>query len=279
VDVYGDRLRERVDILLRHQQLSDRQVIRGVPASKRILIKDLHGSPQGLYCVEVDPPAYLPVSRFVNLNASGPTDLKLTFPIDNRKVHEIRFPAFQDLTDDLQGLLKRSDKVLLFEGKTGQALFAALDHVRRAGLLNIATKAQATLLANGKPVLPYVRKVIELRGDRFFAQVSKELREETKNSVAAGLFRLVSGALHHPPAGYSSAGSFKTEDRYGNLQLSFFMNGNDCVADIDIDDAAGLEHLFQVVRNALTGRPTSPFDIHEILVQHQMLDPGYRFVV
>jgi hypothetical protein len=57
------------------------------------------------------------------------------------------------------------------------------------------------------------------------------------------------------------------------------MNGNDCVADIDIDDAAGLEHLFQVVRNALTGRPTSPFDIHEILVQHQMLDPGYRFVV
>ena len=57
------------------------------------------------------------------------------------------------------------------------------------------------------------------------------------------------------------------------------MNCNDCVADIDIDDAAGLEHLFQVVRNAITGRPTHPFNIHEILVFHQKIDPGYRFVV
>ena len=47
----------------------------------------------------------------------------------------------------------------------------------------------------------------------------------------------------------------------------------------DIDDAAGLEHLFQVLRNELTGRPTHPYDIHEILIKHQMLDPGYELVV
>ncbi|HEX6176135.1 MAG TPA: hypothetical protein VF089_19165 [Candidatus Binatia bacterium] len=47
----------------------------------------------------------------------------------------------------------------------------------------------------------------------------------------------------------------------------------------DIDDAAGLEHVFQVVRNRLSGSPTHPYNIHEILVGHQKLDPGYRFQI
>ena len=57
------------------------------------------------------------------------------------------------------------------------------------------------------------------------------------------------------------------------------MKGDDCVADIDIDDASGLEHVFQVVRNKLSGKPTHPYNIHEILVAHQKIDPGYTFVV
>lgn len=279
VDVYGTRLNQSVDVLLRHQQLSDRRIVRGIRSSSRVLIRDLYGAPQGVYRIEVDPPAYLPVSQFVNLNASGITDLRLTFPVDTRKIERVEFPLFQDLPESVQHLLKRSNTVLAFEGTTGAALFGAFDDIRRAGLLNITTKAQSALLANGKTVFPQVQQLLEVRGDRFFARVPKELREETKNSVDAGLFRPVDGSLHHPPAGYSLAGSFKTEDRYGNLQLTFFMNGNDCVADIDIDDAAGLDHLFQVVRNAITGRPSHPFNIHQILVFHQKLDPGYRFVV
>ncbi|MCI0417651.1 MAG: hypothetical protein L0312_00275 [Acidobacteria bacterium] len=279
VDVYGTRLNQSVDILLRHQQLTDRRIVRGIRASTKILVRELHAAPQGLYRIEVDPPAYLPVSQFVSLNASGITDLKLTFPVDTRKIDSVEFPSFQDLAEPLQLLLKRSSTVLAFEGATGQTLFDALDEIRKAGLLNIAAKAQSTLLANGKTVFPQVQRLLEVRGDRFFAKVPKQLREETKNSLASGLFRPANGALHHPPAGYTEAGSFKTEDRYGNLQLTFFMNGNDCVADIDIDDAAGLEHLFQVLRNTLTDRPTHPFDIHEILVFHQRIDPGYRFVV
>jgi len=279
VDVCGNRLNQNVDILLRHQQLSDRRIIRGIRCSSRLLVPDLYGAPQGLYRIEVDPPAYLPVSQFVSLDASGITDLKLTFPIDTHKVARVDFPSFHDLPAPVQLLLKRSNNVLAFEGATGAALFEALDEFRKAGLLNIAAKAQSALLSNGKTVFPQVQQLLEVRGDRFFARVPKELREETKNSVDAGLFRPVDGSLHHPPPGYSMAGSFKTEDRYGNLQLTFFMNSHDCVADIDIDDAAGLEHLFQVVRNAITGRPTHPFNIHEILLFHQKIDPGYRFVV
>jgi hypothetical protein len=158
-------------------------------------------------------------------------------------------------------------------------LYDALDNVRKAGFLNIARKTGATGLSNGKNVLFYIQELTELRGDRFFAVVSKELREETKNSIDAGIFHKADQSLHHPPKGFSAAGSFKTSDRYGNLQLTFFNKGDEWVADIDIDDAGGLEHVFQVLRNKLSGRPTHPYNIHEILVKFQQLDPGYTFLV
>lgn len=277
-DVYGDLLREKVDIILRHQVLS--QVVKvSNNAATKIEIKGLQGAPQGLYRIEIDPPSYQYVSQFVNMKASGTTTLNLTFPIDPGKVKKVKFPAFAGTAADLQRLLGLSDKVLGFEGKKGKVLYDELDDIRRAGLLNIAAKTGATPLTNGRTVLSYVQELREIRGDRFFASVPKELREETKSSVAEGLFHPADQSLHHPPAGFSPAGSFKTPDHYGNLQLTFFMNGEDCVADIDIDDAAGIEHVFQVLRNKLSGNPTHPYNIHEILVGYQHNDPGYTFQI
>ena len=279
LDVYGRRLKERVDISLRSRTLSDVKQAKGASASKKLLIKELHGAPNGLYQIEVTPSSYLPVGQFVNLKASGITDVKITFAVDHRKVQSVVFPEYQELPSELRTLLENSADVLGYKPKKGEELYKELDDSRRAGLLNIAAKANTTLLNNGRTVLSYVQEIKELRGDRFFTVVPKELREETKHSVADGLFRPVSGALHHPPEGFDEAGSFKTNDLYGNLQLSFFMRDEDCVADIDIDDAAGLAHVFQVLRNSLTGRPTHPYDIHEILLSHQKLDPLYSFVV
>jgi hypothetical protein len=34
-----------------------------------------------------------------------------------------------------------------------------------------------------------------------------------------------------------------------------------------------------VLRNSLSGKPTHPYNIHEILVGIQKLDPGYTFVL
>src|SRR6266850_508255 len=277
-DVYGDPLGEKVDIILRHQVLSE-IVKASASAAKQINITGLRGAPQGLYRIEIDPPSYQYVSQFVNMKASGITSLGFTFPIDPGKVKKVNFPTFAKLATDLRTMLEVSDKVLAFEGKTGSDLYTALDDIRKAGMLNIAAKTGATPLTNGRTVLSYIQKLNEVRGDRFFAIVPRELREETKNSVNEGLFHPADQSQHHPPAGFSPAGSFKTPDHYGNLQLTFFMKGDDCVADIDIDDAAGLEHVFQVVRNKLSGQPTHPYNIHEILVAHQKLDPGYTFVV
>jgi hypothetical protein len=278
-DVYGKRTGGRADVRLRHQVLSHTPVFNGLDASKRIQIKDLFASPQGLYMIEIDPSAFLPVRHFVTIKSEGITDLSVTVPIDSKKVKSVDFPAFAKLPTQLQTVLERSDRVLTFEGKKGEDLYEATDDVRRACLLNIASKCGATRLSNGKTVLPYIDKIMELRGERFFAVVPKELREETKNSVSEDLFRPVSEALHTPPPGFGHAGSFKTFDQYGNLQLTFFAKGDDWLADIDIDDAAGIEHLFQVLDHKVLRRHTNPFDIHEILIARQQIDPGYRFVV
>lgn len=277
-DVYGKFLGEKVDIILRHQVLSE--VKKASPnVTAKVEVTGLQGAPQGRYLMQIDPPSYQFVSEFINMKASGITSRSITFPIDPDKVVKVNFPAFTKVTEDLQIVLDKSDKVLSFEGKKGKDLYDSLDDIRRAGLLNIATKSNATTLTNGRTVLSYVERLNEVRGDRFFCDVPRELRSETKNSAAEGLFRKVSGSLHTPPPGFQSAESFKTSDKYGNLQLTFFQNGDNFKADIDIDDAGGLEHFFQVLRNKLSGKPTHPYNIHEVLVAHQHLDPGYTFVV
>jgi len=277
-DVYGKFLGEKVDIILRHKVLSE--VKKASPTvTAKVEIAGLEGAPQGRYQMEIDPPSYQYVSEFVNMKASGITSRSITFPIDPGKVVKVNFQAFAKLTEDLRILLDKSDKVLSFEGKKSKDLYDALDDIRKAGMLNIATKTNATALGNGRTVLSYIEQLNEIRGDRFFCDVPKELRSETKNSAAEGLFRKVDGSLHTPPPGFQPAESFKTSEKYGNLQLTFFTNGEKFKADIDIDDAGGLEHVFQVLRNKLSGRPTHPYNIHEVLVAHQHLDPGYTFVV
>ncbi len=280
VDVFGRRLQERVDISLRNLHLTHAPVLRGLDASKVINITDLFSGPQGVYQITIDPPSYLPVSLFVSVKTGGPNEVSIPFPVDASKIVSVTFPTFPNLTKELRTLLTNSPNVFGFENKTGQALYDALDDIRQAGVLNMARKTLATRLNDSQSVLSLVKEIRELRGDRFFAVVDKQLREETKHNVNTGLFRPVSGVLHKLPAqfqGFTHAGSFKTGESFGNLQLTFFAMGDEFVADIDIDDAGGIGHIFQVLMNSFTMSPTHPYNIHQILVKHQHLDPGYRF--
>lgn len=272
VDVYGQRINERVDIILRHQDRSSVFALRGFDARKAVVFRNL---PPGVYRLLVDPPSYHPAAMF--LPVDGEREKTLVFAVDPEKVISLECPAFSAVEGALP-LLDASRQVLGFDGKAGEALYNALDDIRRAGLLNILAKCRRTRTARGAAVIESLREVRELRGDRFFAVVPHELREDVKNSLAAGLFFEVNGSLHRPPDGYSLAGSYKTPDSYGNLQLTFFSSGDNWMADIDIDDAGGLEHFFQVLRNSVTGRPTHPYDIHQILIARQELDPGYRLI-
>jgi hypothetical protein len=108
--------------------------------------------------------------------------------------------------------------------------------------------------------------------------VDVALRDRVKSAEAEGRVRAVSGKLHTPPPGFVAAGSFKTDDRHGNLQLSFFASAAAPLVfkvDADIDDAAGIGHTFQVLRNWIRDDTTHPYDIHQILVFRQEATPDY----
>jgi len=141
LNVYGKFLGEKVDVILRHQVLSE-VVKASVNVTTKVNITGLRGTPQGLYRIDIDPPSYQYVSQFINMKASGITPLSLTFPIDPAKVKKVDFPAFSSklVSEDLRTLLENSDKVFSFEGKKGKDLYDSLDAIRKAGLLNIAVK-------------------------------------------------------------------------------------------------------------------------------------------
>ena len=76
-------------------------------------------------------------------------------------------------------------------------------------------------------------------------------------------------------------GSFKSRDPHANLQVTFMRSTDtgELAADIDIDEASGIEHGFEVIRNATFHRRTNPYVIREFLLNtdrvRRSLDPGY----
>lgn len=276
VDVDGAPLADTVDIHLRHRVLSEQRRVEAHDARRPIGIVDLRTEPQGLYTVQITARTYWPVSRFVTIPSSGNIQQTITLPIRPDRARAI-FPEYDELDERVQGILDRSRDVRGHEGVVGRALYAALGEESKAGLLNISKKSLATPFKNGADLLPHVT-LLDIRGDRCFVEVPPALKDQMPDFVDGDIFRSVDGALHEAPSGFLPAGSFKTLDAFGNLQMTFFQSGTRWRADLDIDDAAGLGHVFQVMRNHLTGSPTHPFNIHQILVAHQHLDPGYRLV-
>lgn len=279
LNVFGEFIQETVTITLDCQDVTDRQRA-DVTASGPVVVSGLQGPPTNLYKVQIDAPGYRPVGFFASAQET-PLKRVVFFAVEPNKVVRTLFPGFDSIDDKAKILLESSDGVLGFANKKGASLYGDLDDLRKAGFLNIIAKCRRTLLSNGRSVLSYFAEapsqLQEMRRDRFFLTLPKELREETKNSVADGLFEAATAILHHPPAGFKSAGSFKTSDRAGNLQLSFFAKGNDFIADVDIDDANGFAHVFQLIQNI--GGSTHPYNIHQILVRTQEIDPGYRLFV
>lgn len=277
-DVYGSKLNGKMDIQLQHNTLqSASRIARDVKPATRISIPELI---PGIYRISIFPTRYRPI-RFFSMIHDGQTQKKsCTLPADPEKVTGIEAPEFSDLPDDLKQVLDNSE-VESYPNQKGENLYLALDGIRKAGLLNIYHKMHRTILQNKRHCFSYVTSLTRIRGDRFFAKVNTDFRDEVKNGTSAHLFHEADDSLHHPPVGYSNAGSFKTQDQYGNLQLSFFLKNDslDFMIDADIDNASGIQHCFQVIEHHLTGKETHPYDIHEILIEHQKLDPGYRLLV
>lgn len=246
---------------------------------------DISGlSANTVYQVRVFPFRHRPVSRFVLMGGGATKRAEIACPIHPDRVRRVVFPDYDDLPDTLRATLDRSvlestNAVLTPAPGSGAQLFDGLTSLEKAGLLNLFTKMTHTPVA-GKQAWDFMTDVYRVRGDRIFGNVVLPFRDAVKTAVTSSAFAEVNGALHTPPPGFRSAGSFKTADHAGNLQLTFF-NALEPLplafkVDADIDDAAGIGHVFQVLRNFLTNGDTHPYDIHEILTFHQALTPLYQ---
>jgi hypothetical protein len=223
------------------------------------------------YLVKVVPDRHRPVAEIAIAGSDdSPTMVQLFAPLHPEKVRAATFPRYEQLDAALQRVLERS--TLQAVGAQGRALYGALDNTQKAGLFNLFARMSGVDLGDGRTVWSFVDSVFGVRGDRVFVDVQPELVPLVQQSVATELFRGVPGGLHEPPIGFVPAGSFKTGERHGNLQLTFFTSAVPPTlfkVDADIDDAAGIGHVFQVLRNTITQGTTHPYDIHQILVFRQ----------
>ena len=251
---------------------------------RQLVIDGINVSAGPIYRVMVSPANHSVVQFFVNLMDGSVTNFPKLVPIDPQKVVSISAPDFTALPSPAQEVLNLAESPRFNDGAGGYLrgpdLYSALMRypLLQACFLNIVAKSGAAGLPDGGNCLTHFQGVVRLEQDRFFVRTSAALVEETASSNA---FHPVSAALHDPMPGYHIVSSFKTFDPYGNLQLTFQRRGDtgdEYAADVDIDDAQGFEHIFQVLRNTLDG-PTNPYTIHDILLQQKpIVDPGYGFV-
>lgn len=235
--------------------------------------KLVHGQP---YIVKVFATRHRPVGLFAMPKEGEDVVVEVFTPLDPERVSSATFPSYDALAPELQLVLGRS----AIEGipGSGAPAYEALADMQRAGLFNLFSKMSTFGFDEQRTAWTFVDRIYRVRPDRIFVDVQPALRDLVKGAVAGERFREVSGKLHVPPPGFVDAGSFKTAERYGNLQLSFFASQSEPIAfkvDADIDDAAGLGHAFQVLRNFVTRGVTHPYDIHQILVFRQEVNLPY----
>lgn len=250
-------------------------------------------APNRAHIIRVYPMRHRPVGTSMRTPAGDdePGVVDLFCPVHPDRVTEVVYPKFSELPKTLRDVLDASKlevdpdepPVDAGTGSPGQVMWdTQLSPTRKAGLLNVFSKMSATPLGN-KTTWDYVKDVYRVRGDRIFVNVTVDFRDLVKSAVSSGRFKSVDGSLHKPPDDCDAAGSFKTRnDRYGNLQLTFFCTKDSPKrfrVDADIDDAAGIEHAFQVLDHWITKEQTHPYDIHEILTFHQSLAVPYSFRV
>jgi hypothetical protein len=263
-------LDDRIDIEVASTQTDvTMATVRDVSGRSPVKITGLHELRP--YVVRIFPERHRPVSQITFAGTDDrPKEVDIYAPLHPERVRSVTFPAYADLPAELTRVLERS--AVEGAGGHGESLYGALTVIETAGLLNLFSKMTGFVFEDGRTVWSFVDGVFAVRPDRIFVDVQPSLRDLVDHAVASGTFREVSGSLHTPPAGYCQAGSFKTADAYGNLQLTFFCTAGAPFAykvDADIDDAAGLGHAFQVIRNWVTDGTTHPYDIHQILVFRQ----------
>jgi hypothetical protein len=211
------------------------------------------------------------------------SDSKIRLAVDPKRVKDIAAPAFTSLQAAERSFLDSADMTANEDddadlvGLTGPTLYDALGPLRKACLLNIFTKSKHGTTGR---CFRFLQSLMVLRQDRCFCTVDPAMPEFLRKS---DFFKSAPSRLHEPLEGFVLEDSFKSQDAHANLQVTFMRHkGNGTLAaDIDIDEASGIEHGFEVIRNKFRGR-TNPYLVRELMLAvdpvEKTLDPRYRFV-
>ena len=237
---------------------------------KAIKIPDLIGD---RYRVRVFPMRHRAVARNMLLHHSA--TLEVTCPVDPEHVTAVNFAAYGALGQEFSRVMDVSVTERHPELK-GESLYGALRTIPKAGLLNLFAKMSRTDILD-TPAWTSVQSIYRIRGDRIVARVSSALYEDIQDEPA---FESVSGKLHEPDPGFKRVGSFKSDDSYGNLQLTFFQSEDgteEFRVDADINETSDVKHFFQVLGHRMTNGKTHPYDVHQILARYQGIVPEYSF--
>jgi len=243
---------------------------------------NLQDSGNSIYRVMIMPSNYRTLQFFLRVTEGATvTRDPVVFPVNPDKVVDINAPASAALPAPLQNMLTNASldnfKDVAGNPLQGPALYNALPPLLKAALLNLYTKAAATKLGDQNSVFDKLGVLITLNQDRLFAKTGASLLEETMQDT---FFHKVDDTLHKTKPDYKIFTSYKTRDDRGNLQLTFSRKGdtgNDYLVDMDIDEAQGIGHIFEVVQNTVTSGLTNPYDVREILMAKQQLRPLYNF--
>jgi hypothetical protein len=242
--------------------------------------------PGTLYAFRLNADGFKPYAFFQLMKPGAgnlPSEAQVRMMADPKKVGDITAAAFADLPANFRRGLERAVMIELaaedrgLVGLVGAALYEAMGPMRRASLLNLVAKGRHR---SADRIASFVRAPAILRQDRCFAEVDPALHEKLRRSDS---YKSAPATLHMPPPGFELMDSFKSRDAHANLQVTFMrkIDADVVWADVDIDEASGFEHGFEVIRNALVDGRTNPYLVRELLLlsmDHQSIDPGYDFV-
>jgi hypothetical protein len=282
-DVYQQPITDEVVIKFYNRQLDSIRLrfdvnFQGAP----VTLKDVPAFPTGNYQVIITPTKYRFKQIFYNVEAGKTNGLLQDFFVDPDHAQP-RFINFGDIAAKTYGteLLR-----ILANSGLDQAAWSSLDKRNRATILNLSAKMSKEAIADGTKLIKLVESIDRTwldtkHRERIYARVDDSLYQALLDYPA--VYFPVNGGMHKFPAGWQPAddpNSFKTlHDEAGNIQLTFARGeGGAWLADIDLDDHKGLQHVADVLKHVFSGKDTDPYDIHEILLRFQRLDPEYRLL-
>jgi hypothetical protein len=226
--------------------------------------------PTGNWNVEIFSDKYRFKSVFVSVPSNGDADINEVFFVNPSKVTPV-FPTQDEINAAPRWKALRS----VLDQSTVK--YGGLSAEEKAGLLNLFAKMQDNSANN---VFSRVISIFKVKPARIYAEVQSDLWPMVRDLPQRFHEEPDNGSMHHFEDGWtrlSEHASFKTPDPTGNLQLTFATKSeNKMAVDADLDDHQGLKHAFDVIKHKFSG-DTNPYDIHQVLVRFQHIDPGYYF--